>query len=155
MFGLINPLDLAILLMLMLLGIKIISDYRPEPLKLKQNQVTFGLLVKNAPPYLVESIAVGQDLFLNEYHVYLGKIFAKQAEPAEVMLETGGRVILAKSPRNLDLRLKLKRDGRIVAGPSRSGVYFGKLAVRVGNRLKAHTMYASINGEIEYLRIKR
>lgn len=155
LFGLINPFDLGILLILLILGIKVVSDYRPEPLKLKQNQVTFGLLVKNAPPYLVRSILVGQDLFLDEYHVYLGKILAKKIEPAEVMIEAGERIILTTSPRNYDLRLELKRDGRVISGPSRSGVYFGKLAVRVGNRLKAHTMYTSINGEIEYLQIRR
>lgn len=142
-------------MILLVLGIKVVADYRPEPLKLKQNQVTFGVLVKDAPPYLVESIGVGQDLFLDEYHVYLGKILVKKIQPAEIIIDSGGRVIAATSPRNFDLRLELKRDGRIIAGPSRSGVYFGKLALRVGNRLKAHTMYTSINGEIEYLRIKR
>jgi len=155
LFGLINLFDLGVLLVLLILGIKVVSDYRPEPLKFKQNQVTYGLLVKNAPPYLVKSITVGQDLFLDEYHVYLGKIFVKKIEPAEVMVESGERITLTTSPRNYDLRLELKRDGKVIAGPSRSGVYFGKLAIRVGDRITAHTMYTSINGEIEYLRIKR
>lgn len=155
LFGLINPFDLGVLLILLILGVKVVSDYRPEPLKLKQNQVTFGVLVKNAPPYLVESVTVGQDLFLDEYHAYLGKILVKKVKPAEIIMKSGERVILTTSPRNFDLRLELKRDGRIVAGPSRSGVYFGKLAIRVGDRLKAHTMYTSLGGEIEYLHIKR
>lgn len=155
LFGLINPVDLAILAVLLVLGIKIISDYRPEPLQLKQNQVTYGLLLKDAPPYLVESIAVGQDLFLDEKHVYLGKIIVKKAQPAELIFESEGRMITATSPRNFDLRLEIRRNGRIIAGPSRSGVYFGKFAVRVGDRVKAHTMYTSIDGEVEYLRINR
>jgi hypothetical protein len=140
---------------LSILGIKIISDYRPEPLQLKQNPVTYGLLLRDAPPYLVESIAVGQDLFLKDYHVYLGKIILKKVQPAELMIETGGRMITAVSPRNFDLRLEVRRNGRVIAGPSRSGIYFGKLAVRVGDRLKAYTMYSSIHGEIEHLRVKR
>lgn len=140
LFGLINPVDLVILMILLVLGVKIISDYRPEPLKLKENSVTYGLLVRNAPMYLVESIAVGEDLFYDQRHIYLGKILVKKYQPAA---------------RNFDLRLELRRNGRIIAGPSRSGVYFGKLPVRVGDRLKAHTMYTSIDGEIEYLRIKR
>lgn len=151
----INPLDLGVLLILTVLGIKIISDYRPEPLQLKLNPITYGVLLKNAPPYLVESIAVGQDLFLDEYHVYLGKIMAKKAQPAELIIETGGRMVTAVSPRNFDLRLEIKQSGRIIAGPSRSGVYFGKFPIRVGQRIKAHTMYTSIDGEVEYLRIKR
>ncbi len=148
-------MDLIILLVLLILGIKIVSDYRPEPLKLKQNPVTYGVLLKSAPPYLVENIAVGQDLFLDQYHVYLGKIMIKKVQPAEVVMEVGGRLIAATSPRNFDIRLELKRNGRIITGPSRSGVYFGKFAIRIGDRLKAHTMYTSIDGEIEYLRIKR
>lgn len=155
LFGLINPLDLGVLLILLILGIKIVSDYRPEPLQLKQNSVTYGLLLRDAPPYLVESIAVGQDLFLEEYHVYLGKIIVKKAQPAELITEERGRMITVASPRNFDLRLEVRRKGRIIAGPSRSGIYFGKFAVRVGERLKAYTMYSSIHGEIEYLRVKR
>lgn len=150
----INPWDLGIILILTVLGIKIISDYRPEPLKLRENPVSYGLLVRDAPPYLAESIAVGQDLFLDGPHVYLGKITAKRVQPAEILVDAGGRVLATTAPRNVDLRLELKREGRIIAGPSRSGVYFGNFPLRVGGRLKAYTMYASIDGEIEYLRIK-
>ena len=155
LFGLINPLDLGVLLILLVVGIKIFSDYRPAPLQLKQNPVTYGLLLRNAPPYLVESIAVGQDLFLEEYHVYLGKIIVKKAQPAELVIEAGGRMVTTNSPRNFDLRLEVRRNGRIIAGPSRIGVYFGKFAVRIGDRIKAYTMYSSLQGEIEYLRVKR
>lgn len=154
LFGLINPWDLGILMILMVLGIKVISDYRPEPLRLRETPVRYGLLVRESPPYLVESIAVGQDLFLDQHHVYLGKITVKKVQPAEILVNAGGRVLATTSPRNHDLRIELKRGGRIITGPSRSGVYFGKFPVRVGERLKAHTMYASIDGEIEYLRIK-
>lgn len=142
-------------MLLFLLGIKVISDYRPEPLKLKETPVVFGLLVKDIPNSLAESIAVGQDLFLDDYHVYLGKIYQKKIQPAEIMIESGGKLILTASPRNFDLRLEIKRNGRIVTGPSRSGVYFGKLPVRVGDRLRVHTMYTSFQGEIEYLRLQR
>lgn len=155
LFGLINPWDLFILLVLMVLGIKVISDYRPEALKLKENPVTYGLLVRNVPPYLAESIAVGQDLFLEQHHIYLGKIMAKKTQPAEILVNAGGRILATTSPRNFDLRLELKRDGRIIAGPSRSGIYVGKFPLRVGAKLKAFTMYSSINGEIEYLRVNR
>mgnify|MGYP000897553885 FL=1 len=154
LFGLINPVDLVILMILLVLGIKVISDYRPEPLKLRENPVTYGLLVRDAPPYLAESIGVGQDLFLDQHHVYLGKIMVKKVQPAEILINAGGRVLATTSPRNFDLRIELKRGGRIIAGPSRSGVYFGKFPLRVGERLKVHTMYASITGEVEYLRIK-
>lgn len=153
LFGLINPVDLAILMILLVLGIKIVSDYRPEPLKLKESPVTYGLLVRNAPMYLVESITVGQDLFYDQYHVYMGKILVKKYQPTEAV-DFGTRPPGSATARNFDLRLELRRNGRIIAGPSRSGVYFGKLPVRVGDRLKAHTMYASIRGEVEYLRIK-
>lgn len=142
-------------MILMVLGIKIISDYRPEPLKLRENQVRYGLLVRDTPTYLAESIAIGQDLFLDQHHVYLGKITVKKVQSAEILVNAGGRVLATTSPRNVDLRLELKREGRIIAGPSRSGVYFGKFPLRVGDRLKVHTMYASITGEVEYLRIKR
>ncbi len=154
LFGLINPWDLAVLTILMVLGIKVISDYRPGPLKLRENPVTYGLLVRDVPPYLAESITVGQDLFLDQHHIYLGKILTKKIQPAEILINAGDRVLATTSPRNFDLRLELKKDGRIIAGPSRSGVYFGNFPLRVGERLKVHTMYASISGEVEYLRIK-
>ena len=151
----VNPWDLFIILSLMILGIKVISDYRPEALRLKENPVTYGLLVRNVPQFLVESIAVGQDLFLDQHHVYLGKITAKKIQPAEILVNAGDRVLVTNSPRNFDLRIELKRDGRIIAGPSRSGIYIGKFPLRVGAKLKACTMYTLIDGEIEYLRINR
>lgn len=155
LFGLINPWDLGILILLTVLGIKVISDYRPEPLKLRENPIRYGLLVRDAPPHVADSIALGQDLFLDQHQVYLGKIMVKKVQPAEILINAGGRVLATTSPRNFDIRIELRREGRIIAGPSRSGVYFGKFPLRVGDRLKAHTMYTSIDGEIEYLRIKK
>jgi hypothetical protein len=153
LWGLINPVDLAVIIILFALGIKVFSDYRPVPLDFKENQITVGLLVKNIPLYLADSITVGQDVFQDGSNAYLGKIKATRVEPAELLLENNGAILLRKSPRNLDLRLVLKNRGRIIMGPARSGVYLGKFAVRVGDHLKAHTLYSSMSSEIEYLKV--
>jgi hypothetical protein len=151
--GLINPIDLAVIIILFALGIKVFSDYRPAPLNYKENQITVGLLVKDIPFYLVDSITTGQDVFLDSSNAYLGKIKVTRVEPAELLLESNGAILPIKSPRNLDLRLTIKNRGRIIMGPAHSGVYLGKFAVRVGDHVKAHTLYSSIRGEIEYLKV--
>ena len=153
LWGLINPIDLVVIIILCALGIKVFSDYRPAPLDFKENQITVGLLVKNIPRYLVDSITVGQDVFQDGSNAYLGKIKATRVEPAELLLENNGAILLTKSPRNFDLRLALKKRARIIKGPARSGVYLGKFAVRVGDHLNAHTLYSSIHSEIEYLKV--
>ncbi len=153
-FGLINLLDLIVIMLLFILGIKILADYRPAPLDLKKTPVTIGLLIRDIPPYLVNSIAVGQDLFADGSNAYLGKIYTVKAISAEIILKNNDRLMISQSPINLDLRLMLKNKARIVTGPARTGVYLGKLAVRVGDKLRAHTLYSSISGEIEYLKVK-
>jgi hypothetical protein len=153
LWGLINPVDLAVILILFAVGMKVFSDYRPAPLDFKKNQITVGLLVKNIPLYLADSITVGQDVFQDGSNAYLGKIKTTRIESAEMLLENNGVILVTKSPRNLDLRLVLKNRGRIIMGPARSGVYLGKLAVRVGDHLKAHTLYSSIYSEIEFLKV--
>jgi Domain of unknown function (DUF4330) len=154
LFGLINLLDLAVILILVALGIKIFSDYRPAPLEFKENRITVGLLVKNVPRYLAKSVASGQDVFQDGSSAYLGKIKTTGITPAELLREFDGRILLIKSPYRVDLRLKLSNRGRIIMGPARSGVYLGKLAIRVGDQLRIHTLYTSMNGEIEYLKVK-
>lgn len=110
LWGLINPIDLVVIIILCALGIKVFSDYRPAPLDFKENQITVGLLVKNIPRYLVDSITVGQDVFQDGSNAYLGKIKATRVEPAELLLENNGAILLTKSPRNFDLRLALKKE---------------------------------------------
>ena len=153
-FGLINPLDLAIIIVIVLIGAKVVWNYRPVSPKQKERPVTIGLLVRNVPPYIAESLAIGQDLFDDVSEAYLGKIHTISAQPAELLLPANGRVIVARSPRNLDIRLGLtKMRSRIETGLARSGVYLGKIAARVGNRFQLHTRYTSITGEIILVKI--
>jgi hypothetical protein len=153
LLGFINPVDLVVIVILLIVGMKVFSDYRPVPLNFKVKTAAIGLLVKNVPPYLTDSILAGQDVFQDGSNVYLGKIQAAQTVPAELLLKQNGTILLVKSPYRLDLRLLLKNKCRIIKGPARSGVYLGKLAVRVGDRLKAHTLYTSIKGEIEFIKV--
>lgn len=154
LFGLINPVDLVVILLLVALGIKIFSDYRPAPLDFNEHPITVRLLIHNVPPSVVDSLSVGQDLFEDGRDAYLGKIYLKNSQPAELLIQDQGRLIMAQSPRNFDLTLEVKRKGRIVTGPAHIGVYLGKLAIRVGDQVKAHTLYTSITGEVESLRVK-
>ena len=155
LFGLINLFDLGLIIILLLLGIKVLSDYRPAPLDLSERQVAVGLAVKNVPAYLADNIKVGQDLFLDGSNIYLGKIYTKRVGPAEILVTENGKIVVAESPRNVDLRLELKKKGRLVTGPARAGVYFNNFAVRVGDPLKAHTLFASFQGEIDLLRVEK
>lgn len=153
LFGLIHLLDLAVILIIFIVGIKILADYRPAPLRLRPRIVTVGLLVSDVPPYLAASLAVGQDLFQERTHAYLGKIMAITTQPAELLLEKAGELSSVQSPRNLDLRLELQRNGEVFTGDSKYGVYLGKLAVRVGDSLNCGTLYTSLRGKIEYLKV--
>ncbi len=152
--GLINPWDLAVIILIILIGAKVIRDYRPESPQTSIKSVSIGLLIRNVPSFMAESLVVGQDLFDDATSAYLGKIQGISTGPAELMLPDKGRMILSRSPRNLDIRLEItRRQGRIEKGTARSGVYLGKIAARVGIRLRAHTRYTAILGEIMYVKV--
>lgn len=153
LWGWLHPLDLAIILVIFLVGIKVVIDYRPAPLQEKSNLITLGLLVSDIPPYLVESLAVGQDLFQDRTRAYLGKIRTITTQPAELILQKAGELRIVQSPRNRDLRLELQRKGAVFKGDSKYGVYLGKLAVRVGDSLDCGTLYTSLRAKIEYLKV--
>lgn len=154
--GFITPLDLAVIIVIILIGVKIIGIYRPVPPKQKERQVTFGILIRDAPPHVVQSLAIGQDLFEDTTDSYLGKIRFIRTEPAELLLPYQGGIRLAKSPRNLDIRLEMtKQKGRIETGLGRSGVYLGKIAARVGSSVRAHTRYTAVQGEIIDVKFKK
>jgi hypothetical protein len=154
--GFIAPLDLAVIIVIVLIGLKIIGNYRPIPLKQKERQVAFGVLLRDTSPYVAQSLAVGQDLFDDATDAYLGKIRIIRSKPAELLLPYQGEIRLAKSPRNLDIRLELsKQKGRIETGLARSGVYLGKIAARVGTPIRAHTRYTVVQGEIIFVKFTK
>lgn len=155
LFGLINPLDLLVILILFALGIKVIGDFRPASMRLHPSPVTLRIVVKDVPPYLVKSLFVKDDVYQDRTNVYLGTITAINTQPAEIMVQSDGKLKLVNSPRNLDLRIELKRSAEVVTGTPKSGVYLGKLAVRVGQLVDCHTPYTALHGEIEALRIGR
>jgi len=152
LFGIINPVDLIVILVVLALGIKVLSDYRPLPLQNEKHPVRLGVVVRNVPSYFAESLVVGQDVFECRTHAYLGKIKAVSTQPAEVVLTEGGKMVLAKSPIHQDVRLELSRDAEILTSDAKYGVYFGKRIVRVGETIDAYTLYTRICGEVEYLR---
>ncbi len=154
LFGLINLLDLAIVLVLLLLGLKVLADYKPVAPDFRYLQVTLSLLVPNIPPYLAENLRVGQNAYHDNTGAYLGKVIDIQTVPAELLLLKNGEIILEKSPRNLDVRIRLQNRGRELKGPAQSGIYLGKLAVRVGDHVRVHTMYTSFRADIESMKVK-
>ncbi len=154
LFGFINLLDLVIMLVLILLGFKVLADYKPVAPDFRYLQVTLSLLIPNIPPYLAENLVVGQDVYHDNTGAYLGKVIDIQTFPAELLLLKKGEIILEKSPRNLDVRIHLQNRGRELKGPAQSGIYLGKLAVRVGDHLRVHTVYTSFRGDIESMKVK-
>lgn len=153
--GLINPLDLLVILILFFLGIVLLQKYQPEPLNIQREVAVYGILVRNTPPYVAASIRVGQELIQDPAGISLGVIYQKASHPAEIMLHHDGKLSAASSPRNLDLRLELRRYARVVMGPSQYGVYVNRLPLRVGAPVRAHTLYTQITGEIEFLKVVR
>ncbi|HOJ78252.1 MAG TPA: DUF4330 family protein [Bacillota bacterium] len=151
LFGLINPVDLVVILFIFILGIKVLADYRPLPLKVNEDQITVGFVVRNIPPYLEQSVTVGQLLFDEETNTFLGKITSKSNKTAEVVLQDGGQLILSRHPQNVDLRLVVTRKGEVITGQSKNGVYLGKLPIRIGDKLKIQTLYSTLEGEVESL----
>ena len=151
--GWIHPVDLGLLLLLAVLIVRIFQLYLPQPAKEQKVEVGLSLLAPDIPPYIAASVSVGQDLFQDETGAYLGKINAKTVNAAEVTFAENGRLCIGNSPRNVDLRVRLRRSGRMVVIPARSGIYLGKLAVRIGDAFKVHTFYASFSGNIEAVRV--
>jgi hypothetical protein len=154
-FGRIHPVDLGLLILLAILVVRIFQLYLPPVRKELKVNVTVGLVVTDLPPYIASSISVGQDLFQDGTGAYLGKISAKTIKPAELILREGGKLIIGRSPRNVDLRVSLHRSGKMVTIPARSGIYLGKLAVRIGDSIHAYTFYTSFSGKIEAIRIRK
>jgi hypothetical protein len=153
LFGLINLLDLAVIAVLVMVGLRVLADYKPVSPDYRTSQVMVDFVISDIPPYLADSLVIGQDVYEDKTGAYLGKVTSLQIAPAELLLEGNHTLILVKSPRNLDLRMRLQNRGRKLSGPAHAGIYLGKLAVRVGDHLKAHTMYTSLRGEIESLKV--
>lgn len=154
LFGLINPVDLGVILVVFAVSILLIRNYLPKPLNLKENHVTYGILVRNVPAYVSDGIALQQEMVQDPQGIYLGVIYAKKSQPAMVMLNDNGRLQLVRAPENVDLRLELRRKARIITGPSQYGVFVDRLPLRIGASIKAHTLTTQINGEIEYLKVQ-
>jgi hypothetical protein len=155
LWGLINPVDLGVILLLGIAVWRLFTIYLPPARATKTVEVTLELTVRNIPAYVNRSIAVGQDLFQDRTESYLGKICSKTVQPATLLVTKNSSMVLANDPRNLDLRLKLRRNGQIITGAAPSGIYLGKLAVRIGERLRTHTFYTAVTGEVTSIRLKR
>ncbi|HYH02205.1 MAG TPA: DUF4330 family protein [Bacillota bacterium] len=154
LFGLINPVDLVVVILLVVVGWRIFTLYLPRPAQYRKVQVTIGVVIRNVPPYIADSIMMGQDMFRDRDHSYLGKITAKTASPAELILADHGKLWISHSPQNLDVRLILRRTGRIRTGPARAAVLLGKAVIRIGDRVKSHTLYTSVVCDIVSLHLK-
>jgi hypothetical protein len=155
LWGLINPVDLGVIVLLIVAVWRLFAVYLPPARQAQTVEVTVGLLIRNVPAFVSQSIAVGQDLFVDSTESFLGKINAKQVHPAEIIVNRNGQLVIGHVPGKFDLHLKLQRRGRIITGSAPSGIYLGKLAVRIGERLQTHTLYTAVNGEVASLKLKR
>jgi hypothetical protein len=154
LWGLINPIDLMVIGLLIVAVWRLFAVYLPPARHTQTVEVAVGLLIRNVPAYVSQSIAVGQDLFQDNTESYLGKISVKQMQPAELIVSRDGQLTVGHVPGKFDLRLKLRRSGRIITGSTRNGIYLGKLAVRIGERLRTHTFYTAVTGEVVSLNFK-
>lgn len=129
----IHPMNLLIMLFILLLSLNWIWRCRPQTVKQETTPFALGVLVVDAPDYLVKSLAVGQDVFQTRNNGYLGKICLLQASSE-------------------GLRLELRRQADVFVGASKYGVYFGHNVMRVGEEITGKTLYSGFCGQIEYLR---
>jgi hypothetical protein len=155
LLGLINPIDLGVTVLLIVAVWRLFAVYLPPARQIQTVEVTVGLLIRNVPVHVSQSIAVGQDLFQDGTESYLGKISVKQAQPAEWIVSKNGRLVIDRAPGRFDLFLKLRRRGRIINESARGGIFLGKLAVRIGERLRTHTFYTAVTGEVASIKVKR
>jgi hypothetical protein len=154
LWGLINPIDLGVMVLLIVAVWRLFAVYLPPTRQIQTVEVTVGLLIRNVPVHVSQSIAVGQDLFQDSTESYLGKISVKQAQPAEWIVSKNGQLVIDHAPGKFDLFLKLRRRGRIITESAHGGIFLGKLAVRIGERLQTHTLYTAVTGEVASLNIK-
>jgi hypothetical protein len=150
--GLVNPIDLGVIVLLGVAVWRLFAVYLPPTRQVRPVEVTVGFLSRNVPTYVSRSIAVGQDLFCDRTESYLGKISVKQTLPAVRTAEHSTPGLTAEYD---DLHLQLRRSGRVITGAARGGVFLGGLAIRIGKRLKTHTFYTALNGEIIAIKIRR
>jgi hypothetical protein len=153
LFGIINPIDLTILLILLVLAIQLCARYLPAPFALREEPVTIGLLARNAPVYLAEGIKPGEQLYDNKTGTLLGEITVKKVQPAEVLLTVGDKLVPVQSPRHVDLRLTVVRPGRVVVSRARQGVYLDRIVLRIGESRSVHSLYTALKLEVETLKV--
>lgn len=151
--GWIHPVDLAIIMLVAVIGLRMIIPVFSGSVRSQPRDVTVSLMIKNIPPYLAESIKLGQNVYRDGSEAFIGRVAIKRALPAELILERDGKVILAQAPRNLDLHLELRGQARVATGPGRIGVLLGKTPIRVGDPLRAHTLYTAFVAEVESLKL--
>ena len=151
--GWIRPVDLAIIILVAVIGYRLVIPNLSGPAQGRLRNVTVGLTVKNIPPYLAESIKQGQHVYRDGSETNMGRVMKKKELPAELVLERDGKVILVQAPRNLDLHLELSGRARVATGPGRVGVLLGKTPIRIGDPVRAHTLYAAFAAEVEPLRL--
>jgi hypothetical protein len=153
LFGIINPIDLLILLVLLVLAIQLFARYLPAPFALREEPVTIGLLASDLPAYLAEGIKPGEKLYDDKSGTFLGEITAKKVQPAEVVLTVGEKMVPVQSPRHVDLRLTVVRPGRVVVSSARQGVYLDRIALRIGESRTVHSLYTALQVEVERLKV--
>ena len=153
--GLVNPIDLGVIVLLGVARWRLFVVYLPPTRQVRSVEVTVGFVSRNVPAYVSQSIAVGQDLFCDRTESYLGKICSKQALPAGLAGNEKGNSTPGLKTGNYDLHLQLRRSGRIITGVARGGIFLGGLAVRIGERLRTHTFYTALQGEIIAIKVRR
>lgn len=131
LFGIINLIDLAVVLLLVFLaaGVYYKSERLTEQTPLTTTPITMEFLALDVPEVVAGQIKAGDGAWDRDTNSYLGKIIKVEVRPAQMMTPTAdGKQVLAQLPTRQDVLMTIQGEGQV----SESDVRLGRRDVRAG-----------------------
>lgn len=148
LFGIINIIDLAVLLMVAVLAF---GTYTKMTARAQQNQqvvlqeIEMDIFIKDVMPFALDSFAVGDVVKDSNTKTTLGTISEIKSEPyQEPVVDPQGNYVLKEVPNKLNITLTVTGQGQV----NRDSIRIQKDEVLVGNVLIINTHRSKVQAVI-------
>ncbi len=146
LFGIINIIDLVVLLVVVLLiggGIKRMREKPDATAKTKKAFITIE--VTDVKDFIVEGIMIGDPLYFNDENEKVGKIVDKKVEPYKKTIESAdGKWILSEVPEKHVVLMTVDADVKETS----DAIIVGEEEIRVGAQFKFKNRNVVVSGTI-------
>lgn len=148
LFGLINLIDLAVVLIIAALGAGLYfkSNKLVDSTPLSTTPIKMEILCMDMNPDIAGQIKVGDGLWESDTKAFLGKVTNLEVRQARQMIPTAdGRMVWADLPNRKEVLLTLQGDGTISEGEVR----LGRRDVRAGLLVFVHSQTWTARGAFQ------